>query len=174
MYNRTTRKTSNAPGVEVRVPGFGQTHPIEFLDLNKLTGEYTTSQWTSFLTTSVFLYWWCTFFVGYFHTMVQHLVSIGYVRNETIRGAPYDWRIAPSKWNHSDRQQQIFHHSAETNSCLYSLHQDYSTVQLQLKSNIHDHENQGLQDYMKTTGWSVWLGFEPNCSGQWPSWTGVV
>uniref|UniRef100_A0A671N1S5 Phosphatidylcholine-sterol acyltransferase n=1 Tax=Sinocyclocheilus anshuiensis TaxID=1608454 RepID=A0A671N1S5_9TELE len=67
VYNRTTRKTSNAPGVEVRVPGFGQTHPIEFLDLNKLT--------------------------GYFHTMVQHLVSIGYVRNETVRGAPYDWRI---------------------------------------------------------------------------------
>lgn len=55
MYNRTTRKTSNAPGVEIRVPGFGQTHPIEFLDLNKLTGECTvTSQRTSFLTTSVY------------------------------------------------------------------------------------------------------------------------
>nr|XP_055049257.1 phosphatidylcholine-sterol acyltransferase [Misgurnus anguillicaudatus] len=71
VYNRTTRKTSNAPGVEVRVPGFGQTHPLEFLDLNKLT--------------------------GYFHTMVEHLVNIGYVRNATVRGAPYDWRIAPNE-----------------------------------------------------------------------------
>lgn len=30
--------------------------------------------------------------------MVQHLVNIGYTRNETVRGAPYDWRLAPSKY----------------------------------------------------------------------------
>lgn len=45
--------------------------------------------------------------------MVQQLVSFGYVRNETVRGAPYDWRIAPSKLNHSDGQQQSFHHSTK-------------------------------------------------------------
>ncbi|MBN3306794.1 LCAT acyltransferase, partial [Amia calva] len=71
VYNRTTHKTSNSPGVEVRVPGFGQTNTVEFLDTNRLT--------------------------GYFYTMVQHLVNIGYVRNETIRAAPYDWRIAPNE-----------------------------------------------------------------------------
>nr|XP_023697419.1 phosphatidylcholine-sterol acyltransferase isoform X1 [Paramormyrops kingsleyae] len=71
VYNRTTRKTSNSPGVEVKVPGFGQTYPVEFLDTNKLT--------------------------GYLHTMVQHLVNAGYVRDETVRGAPYDWRIAPNE-----------------------------------------------------------------------------
>ncbi|KAJ8252157.1 hypothetical protein COCON_G00214690 [Conger conger] len=71
VYNRTTRTTSNAPGVDVRVPGFGQTYPVEFLDANRLT--------------------------GYFYTMVQHLVNLGYVRNETIRAAPYDWRIAPNE-----------------------------------------------------------------------------
>ncbi|XP_064169114.1 phosphatidylcholine-sterol acyltransferase [Anguilla rostrata] len=71
VYNRTTRKATNAPGVDVRVPGFGQTYPVEFLDANRLT--------------------------GYFHTMVQHLVNLGYVRNETIRAAPYDWRIAPNQ-----------------------------------------------------------------------------
>uniref|UniRef100_A0A1A8G6A0 Lecithin-cholesterol acyltransferase n=2 Tax=Nothobranchius korthausae TaxID=1143690 RepID=A0A1A8G6A0_9TELE len=27
--------------------------------------------------------------------MVQSLENIGYVRNETVRGAPYDWRLAP-------------------------------------------------------------------------------
>uniref|UniRef100_A0A8C7IPI3 Lecithin-cholesterol acyltransferase n=1 Tax=Oncorhynchus kisutch TaxID=8019 RepID=A0A8C7IPI3_ONCKI len=68
---RTTGKTSNSAGVTVRVPGFGQTYSVEFLDTNKLA--------------------------GYFHTMVTHLVNIGYVRNETIRAAPYDWRIAPNE-----------------------------------------------------------------------------
>lgn len=34
---------------------------------------------------------------GYFYTMVEHLVNVGYIRNETVRGAPYDWRVAPSK-----------------------------------------------------------------------------
>ncbi|XP_013867643.1 phosphatidylcholine-sterol acyltransferase [Austrofundulus limnaeus] len=68
-YNRTTRRSSNSPGVQVRVPGFGETYSVEFLDYNKLA--------------------------GYFHSMVQHLVNVGYVRNETVRGAPYDWRRAP-------------------------------------------------------------------------------
>ncbi|CAL8263430.1 unnamed protein product [Merluccius merluccius] len=71
IYNRTTRKSSNSPGVEVRAPGFGQTYPIEFLDAHRLA--------------------------GYFHTMVQHLVNMGYTRNETVRGAPYDWRLAPNE-----------------------------------------------------------------------------
>lgn len=53
------------------MPGFGQTYPIEFLDNNNLA--------------------------GYFHTMVQHLVNMGYNRNNTVRGAPYDWRIAPNE-----------------------------------------------------------------------------
>eukprot|EP00064_Thunnus_orientalis_P006451 superscaffoldBa00000670_g6469 len=68
---RTTRRSSNSPGVQVRVPGFGQTYPIEFLDHNKLA--------------------------GYFYTMVQHLVNVGYTRNETVRGAPYDWRLTPNE-----------------------------------------------------------------------------
>ncbi|XP_053281991.1 phosphatidylcholine-sterol acyltransferase [Pleuronectes platessa] len=71
VYDRTTRRSSNSPGVQVRVPGFGQTYPIEYLDYNKLA--------------------------GYFFSMVQHLVDVGYTRNETIRGAPYDWRLAPNE-----------------------------------------------------------------------------
>ncbi|XP_068168202.1 phosphatidylcholine-sterol acyltransferase [Antennarius striatus] len=71
VYNRTSRRSYNSPGVQVRVPGFGQTYPIEFLDNARLA--------------------------GYFHTMVQHLVNMGYVRNETVRGAPYDWRLAPNE-----------------------------------------------------------------------------
>ncbi|KAM4552914.1 phosphatidylcholine-sterol acyltransferase [Fundulus diaphanus] len=71
VYNRTTRRSSNSPGVQIRVPGFGETYSIEFLDYNKLA--------------------------GYFYSMVQHLVDVGYVRNETVRGAPYDWRLAPNE-----------------------------------------------------------------------------
>lgn len=38
VYNRTSRRASNSPGVQVRVPGFGQTYTIEFLDSSKLAG----------------------------------------------------------------------------------------------------------------------------------------
>nr|XP_033797175.1 phosphatidylcholine-sterol acyltransferase-like isoform X3 [Geotrypetes seraphini] len=68
VFNRTTRKTSNAPGVDIRIPGFGKTSSVEFIDKGQLA--------------------------GYLHTLVQHLVNNGYVRDETVRAAPYDWRIA--------------------------------------------------------------------------------
>lgn len=32
--------------------------------------------------------------------MVTHLVNMGYVRNEAVRAAPYDFRVAPSKCHH--------------------------------------------------------------------------
>lgn len=31
------------------------------------------------------------------HTLVQNLVNNGYVRDETVRAAPYDWRLEPSE-----------------------------------------------------------------------------
>ncbi|KAJ6666108.1 hypothetical protein lerEdw1_001012 [Lerista edwardsae] len=71
VYNRTTRRMSNAPGVQIRVPGFGKTYSVEYLDQGKLA--------------------------GYLHTMVQHLVNNGYVRDQTVRAAPYDWRIGPNE-----------------------------------------------------------------------------
>nr|XP_008122908.1 PREDICTED: LOW QUALITY PROTEIN: phosphatidylcholine-sterol acyltransferase [Anolis carolinensis] len=71
VYNRTTRRVSNAPGVHIRVPGFGKTSSVEYLDKSKLA--------------------------GYLHTLVQHLVNNGYVRDQTVRAAPYDWRIGPNQ-----------------------------------------------------------------------------
>ncbi|XP_036201937.1 phospholipase A2 group XV isoform X2 [Myotis myotis] len=71
VYNRTSRATQFPDGVDVHVPGFGETFSLEFLDPSKSS-------------------------VGsYFHTMVESLVSWGYTRGEDVRGAPYDWRRAP-------------------------------------------------------------------------------
>uniref|UniRef100_A0A3P8ZVU6 Phospholipase A2, group XV n=1 Tax=Esox lucius TaxID=8010 RepID=A0A3P8ZVU6_ESOLU len=73
IYNRTTRQTEAPPGVDVRVPGFGQTFPLEYLDPSKQG-------------------------VGmYFFTIVQALVEWGYTRDDDVRGAPYDWRKAPNE-----------------------------------------------------------------------------
>ncbi|XP_034494386.1 phospholipase A2 group XV isoform X4 [Ailuropoda melanoleuca] len=72
IYNRTSRATQFPDGVDVRVPGFGKTFSLEFLDPSKSS-------------------------VGsYFHTMVESLVGWGYTRGEDVRGAPYDWRRAPT------------------------------------------------------------------------------
>lgn len=73
VYNRTSRATQFPDGVDVRVPGFGETFSMEFLDPSKRN-------------------------VGsYFYTMVESLVGWGYTRGEDVRGAPYDWRRAPNE-----------------------------------------------------------------------------
>ncbi|XP_038873294.1 phospholipase A2 group XV-like [Salvelinus namaycush] len=73
IYNRTTRQTEAPPGVDVRVPGFGKTFPLEYIDPSK--GD-----------------------IGmYFFTIVQALVDWGYTRDDDVRGAPYDWRKAPNE-----------------------------------------------------------------------------
>uniref|UniRef100_A0A8C6GJ82 Phosphatidylcholine-sterol acyltransferase n=2 Tax=Mus TaxID=862507 RepID=A0A8C6GJ82_MUSSI len=71
VYNHSSGRVSNAPGVQIRVPGFGKTESVEYVDDNKLA--------------------------GYLHTLVQNLVNNGYVRDETVRAAPYDWRLAPDQ-----------------------------------------------------------------------------
>ncbi|XP_065781682.1 lysosomal phospholipase A and acyltransferase isoform X2 [Muntiacus reevesi] len=72
VYNQMSRTTQFPDGVDVRVPGFGDTFSLEFLDPSKSS-------------------------VGsYFHTMVESLVGWGYERGKDVRGAPYDWRRAPT------------------------------------------------------------------------------
>jgi lysophospholipase-3 len=70
-YNSTTHTTHNTPGVDTRVPGFGDTSSVEYLDAR---GS-----------------------VHYFHAIVQDLVSIGYSKGVSVRGAPYDFRKAPNE-----------------------------------------------------------------------------
>ncbi|KAL9954753.1 hypothetical protein ACROYT_G042327 [Oculina patagonica] len=69
VYDEGTKTMKNAPGVETRVPGFGDTSSIEYLDTDNL--------------------------VKYFVPMVDRLVSWGYERGVSVRGAPYDFRYGP-------------------------------------------------------------------------------
>lgn len=73
VYNNITRTTSNVEGVDTRIPGFGGSETVEWLDPSHAsTGAY-------------------------FKDIANLLVNLGYLRNITIRGAPYDFRKAPSK-----------------------------------------------------------------------------
>lgn len=72
-----TRTTSNTPGVTIRIPGFGQSEVVEWLDpsiTRSLAGAY-------------------------FKDIANVLVKNGYERNVTLRGAPFDFRKAPSKYS---------------------------------------------------------------------------
>lgn len=73
VYNTTTRRTSNAPGVITRVKGFAKTESVEFVDPAKVYGT------------------------NYFDSLVHQLVQFGYEKDKNIFGAPYDFRRAPNE-----------------------------------------------------------------------------
>lgn len=74
IYNNHTRQTSNPEGVDIRVPGFGNSTSVEWLDPSEASPG------------------------AYFKDIGNTLTGLGYVRNKSLRGAPYDFRKAPSKY----------------------------------------------------------------------------
>lgn len=74
VYDNTTRKTYNSPGVEIMVPGFGNTSTIEYVDPSQVS------------------------VTGYYNVLVAALAQAGYTRGIDLRGAPYDFRKSPSKF----------------------------------------------------------------------------
>lgn len=75
IYDNKTHTTQNTPGVSIRIPGFGRSEVVEWLDpsiTKSLAGAY-------------------------FKDIANALVAKGYARNVTLRGAPFDFRKAPSK-----------------------------------------------------------------------------
>ena len=73
-FNETSQRMDNAPGVEVKVPYFGTTKGVSYLDPSLYhPGEY-------------------------FAEMVAALENIGFEENISLRAAPFDFRYAPSKY----------------------------------------------------------------------------
>lgn len=68
IYDNNTRTTHNSPGVETRIPGWGNPEVVEWLDPTHAGSG------------------------AYFKDIGNALVANGYVRNVSIRGAPYDFR----------------------------------------------------------------------------------
>ncbi|XP_015921525.1 lysosomal phospholipase A and acyltransferase isoform X1 [Parasteatoda tepidariorum] len=80
-YNKTTRLTQNSPGVHIRVPGFGDTSSVEWLDPSATMPPFIARFILS----------------AYFVDIADMLVKEGYTRGKNIRGAPYDFRKAPNE-----------------------------------------------------------------------------
>lgn len=73
IYDPETHRSYSPPGVQVIVPGFGNTSTVEYVDPSQVS------------------------LTGYFNLLVQEMVDYGYKRGKDIRGAPYDFRKAPRK-----------------------------------------------------------------------------
>ena len=69
VWNNTTGTYNNSPGVFTRVPGFGSTAGVEYLDNQTTEGAS-----------------------AYMNVLVSALVNASYVRNASLFAAPYDFR----------------------------------------------------------------------------------
>jgi len=78
VYNNDTRTTHSPSGVDIRIPGWGNSSAVEYIDpsLSKIG--------------------------AYFKYVGDTLVGVGLERDVSIRGAPYDFRKAPSKKRESN------------------------------------------------------------------------
>lgn len=72
-YNSTTRTTSNTPGVQIHIPGWGDPEVVEWIDPTRNSAG------------------------AYFKDIANMLVTHGYERKKNIRGAPYDFRKGPNE-----------------------------------------------------------------------------
>ena len=72
-YDNVTRTTHSPEGVTIRVPGFGNSSTVEWLDPSHASQG------------------------SYFKDIANILVELGYRRDDgSLRGAPYDFRKGPS------------------------------------------------------------------------------
>ncbi|WKX88227.1 hypothetical protein Q1695_008117 [Nippostrongylus brasiliensis] len=71
--NPETGEVTDMPGVDVRIPGFGHTSSVEFLDKSRIAQT------------------------SYFFGMIESLVKMGYRRGMDVTAAPYDFRRAPEQ-----------------------------------------------------------------------------
>lgn len=92
VYDSKTRTTSSPEGVHIRVPGFGNTSTVEWLDPSQVSPT------------------------AYFTKIVEAFIALGYERGVNIRGAPYDFRKAPNELGaYFERLHQLVEETYTTN-----------------------------------------------------------
>lgn len=91
-YDNVTRTTNNSPGVETRIPGFGTIEVLEYLD-----PDYVKDYFYFFEHIFKNFPFFSQSTGEYALPITDALVENGYVRDVSLRGAPYDFRKAPSK-----------------------------------------------------------------------------
>ncbi|GFO20649.1 group XV phospholipase a2 [Plakobranchus ocellatus] len=77
IYDNKTRTTREPQGVDIKTVGFGDTASVEWLDPSWASHQFSS--------------------VSYFYPIVNDLVAVGYKRNVSVRGAPFDFRKAPNE-----------------------------------------------------------------------------
>ena len=94
VYDPVTHTTSDAPGVETRIPGFGNTSlSVEWID-KSMRGF---SMYFSEIVAKILPQVKDTFYGFLNNCGVGHCVGQGYVRGENLHGAPYDFRRAANE-----------------------------------------------------------------------------
>ncbi|XP_064119790.1 phospholipase A2 group XV-like [Macrobrachium nipponense] len=94
-YDKQTRTTRNLPGVQTRVPGFGNTTTLEYLTPDRC--QYSS----------------------YMSTMIETVfLPLGYKRGVDLRGAPYDFRKAPNEMqqyfeNLREHIEEMYHETSQ-------------------------------------------------------------
>ncbi|CAG2203406.1 LYPLA3 [Mytilus edulis] len=83
VYDKQKHVTRNSPGVETRIPGWGETQTVEWLDPEHVD-DILSDGWKS---------------TSYFSSIVNALVEWGYERNVSVRAAPYDFRKAANEFD---------------------------------------------------------------------------
>ena len=73
VYDTASDSFSNSPGVDVRVPCYGEVCGVEYLDESLKVSDS-----------------------AYFHDLIEAFAQAGYVRGANIRSAPYDFRYSPA------------------------------------------------------------------------------
>ncbi|KAK3761141.1 hypothetical protein RRG08_022545 [Elysia crispata] len=141
VYDNKTRKTRCPDGVDITTMGFGDTASVEWLDPSWLSHEISS--------------------VSYFYHIVEDLVSVGYKRNVSVRGAPFDFRKAPNEMGQYYKDlQKLIEDTYELNNrtkCVVIGHSMGNPVFLYfLNHQPQAWKDQYIQSFISLSG--VWAG----------------
>ncbi|KAI1285615.1 Phospholipase A2 group XV [Halotydeus destructor] len=142
VYDNTTRKTSNAPGVDILVPAFGNTSSVEYVDPSQVS------------------------VTGYYNILVNRFVAAGYTRGVDIRGAPYDFRKSPTELDdYYARFKSLVEDTYKTNisqpGLLNALDQFWDHDEVILRNGDKSYTTSNYQELFEDidypVGYNMWL-----------------